>query len=359
MSERGHRVSRTVKFILAVLFLLVAGRPAAAHDIGAMSVTVSFPSTGACRVDVVLDLEHSASGSGFASAALEDLKRGVLNTSDLWLDDQEIVFPQSEAVIERTDAAGTPVRVRVSLSGTAPLNVRSLVWRSRLTVGQYLLRVRTGSAEETTNQWLEGGARSKEVALEAPGARSSTLAVIATYVKLGFTHIVPEGLDHILFVLGLFLLSLKVKPLLAQVTAFTVAHSISLGLSIYGVVRVPPSIVEPAIALSIAYVAIENMFVRKYRPWRTAIVFGFGLLHGMGFAGVLQEMGLPRSEFVPALVSFNVGVELGQLAVLSAAFAAVGFWFGAKQWYRSRVTVPASAAIALVGLYWAVERLGG
>src|SRR5205823_5104476 len=127
-----------------------------------------------------------------------------------------------------------------------------------------------------------------------------------------FTHIVPGGLDHILFVLGIFLLSMKVKPVLAQVTAFTLAHSITLGLTIYGLVSVSPRVVEPMIALSIAYVAIENIATTALRPSRVAIVFAFGLLHGMGFAGVLKELGLPRAEFLTALVTFNVGVELGQ-----------------------------------------------
>ena len=102
-------------------------------------------------------------------------------------------------------------------------------------------------------------------------------------------------------------------------TAFTVAHSITLGLSIYGVVALPPRVVEPLIALSIAYVAIENLITRELHAWRIGVVFLFGLLHGLGFAGVLRELGLPRGEFLTALLSFNVGVELGQLSVIAAA----------------------------------------
>ena len=111
-------------------------------------------------------------------------------------------------------------------------------------------------------------------------------------------HILPKGLDHILFVLGIFLLSPRWKTMLLQVTAFTVAHSITLGLSIYGIVSLPSRIVEPLIALSIAYVAIENLLTRELKPWRLALVFMFGLLHGLGFAGVLRELGLPREEFL-------------------------------------------------------------
>ena len=173
----------------------------------------------------------------------------------------------------------------------------------------------------------------------------------------GFTHIVPGGADHILFVLGLFFLSRGLKPLLWQVTAFTVAHSVTLALSMYGVVRMPPAIVEPLIAVSICYVAVENLFTSTLRPWRIAIVFGFGLLHGLGFAGALAELALPRAHFMTALVAFNAGVEAGQLTVIAIAFAAVARWRQSREWYRRRIVVPASLSIALVGAYWAVQRV--
>jgi hypothetical protein len=139
---------------------------------------------------------------------------------------------------------------------------------------------------------------------------------------LGYTHILPKGTDHILFVLGIFLLSTRWRPILAQVTAFTVAHTITLGLTIYGIVSLSPRIVEPLIALSIVYVAVENVVTPELRPWRVALVFAFGLLHGMAFAGVLSQLGLPRTEFLTALLCFNAGVELGQLSVILGAFPA-------------------------------------
>ena len=153
------------------------------------------------------------------------------------------------------------------------------------------------------------------------------------------------------------LLSTRGGPLLAQVTAFTIAHTLTLGLSVYGVVSLPRSVVEPLIAVSIAYVAVENILTPHLKPWRTLVVFGFGLLHGLGFAGVLQEVGLPRSQLLPALASFNVGVELGQLTVIAVAFLAVGVWGHSRSWYRPRVVIPASATIAVVGLFWTVQRV--
>src|SRR5207302_5737701 len=166
------------------------------------------------------------------------------------------------------------------------------------------------------------------------------------YLTLGFTHIMPNGLDHMLFVLGIYLLSGRLRSVLLQVSAFTVAHSITLGLSMYGLVNVSPRIVEPMIAISIAYVAIENIFLSELKSRRVALVFAFGLLHGMGFAGALKELGLPRSEFVTVLLTFNVGVESGQLAVIAAAFLLVGWYCGSRPWYRRIVVVPASMMIA-------------
>jgi len=178
------------------------------------------------------------------------------------------------------------------------------------------------------------------------------------FVSLGFTHILPEGLDHILFVLGLFFFSTRMRPLFIQITAFTVAHSITLGLSMLGIFSLPAHIVEPLIALSIAIVGIENLFSQKLRPSRWLVVFGFGLIHGLGFAGALKELGLPPGKFWTTLAGFNLGVEFGQITVVSVAFL-LTFWMWKKTWYRSRVVIPASALISVVALYWFVQRVTG
>ena len=203
--------------------------------------------------------------------------------------------------------------------------------------------------------------RGVEAPAAAPGKASPPLAPVvrntaAQFIELGFTHILPKGLDHILFVLGLFLLSPKLKPLLWQVTAFTLAHSVTLALGVLGIFALPGRVVEPIIALSIAVVAIENLFRNEVSPWRWAAVFGFGLIHGMGFAGVLSEVGLPREQLGTALLAFNVGVELGQLAVIALAFAATK-WCEDRAWYGPWVRRPACLLIALAGVVWTVERL--
>jgi hypothetical protein len=182
--------------------------------------------------------------------------------------------------------------------------------------------------------------------------------VISVYFRLGFEHILPRGTDHVLFVLGLFLLSAQLKPLLLQVTTFTVAHAATLVLSTYGLVSLPPAIVEPLIALSIAYIAIENIVVREFKPRRLLVVFAFGLLHGLGFAGALASLGLPPDDFLPALLAFNLGVEVGQIVVVLAALCTVGL-FSRRPWYRERVVVSLSMLVGLIGAYWTFARIAG
>lgn len=188
-------------------------------------------------------------------------------------------------------------------------------------------------------------------------SKLSKTEVLGIYLELGFTHILPLGLDHILFVLGLFLLNPKLKPVLLQATAFTVAHTITLGLAIYGVIKPPANIVEPVIALSIMYVALENIFSNKLRVSRIGVVFLFGLIHGMGFASVLTELGLPKNAYLESLLMFNLGVELGQVTVILAAFLLLGLPFGKKPYYRKRIVIPLSIIIAAIAAYWTVERV--
>lgn len=184
---------------------------------------------------------------------------------------------------------------------------------------------------------------------------STASAVIPEYFVIGFRHILPDGLDHILFILALFFLTRNFGTLLLQMTLFTLAHSLTLGLSLFGFVHVPSAPVEIAIALSIAFVAMENLFSEKISRWRPWVVFGSGLVHGLGFAHSFEEGVVESGDFLPALFSFNMGVEFGQIAVIGIAWAAVALWWK-RDWYRAAIARPASAMIALSGFYWAVER---
>ena len=210
-------------------------------------------------------------------------------------------------------------------------------------------------------QWIRRDEATKPFELDNLFYRKPILSTIAEYISLGFSHILPKGLDHILFVLGLFLFNARLRPLLWQVTMFTVAHTLTLGLSTAGMVELPARIVEPLIALSIAYVGIENIVATELKPHRLALVFAFGLLHGLGFASVLTEFGMAPNAFLTSLISFNVGVELGQLAIIALAFLllrlGIGSLLKSDTLYRKAVIIPGSALIALIGLYWTIERL--
>jgi hydrogenase/urease accessory protein HupE len=344
--------------------------PTAAHEIGTTRVAVTFPRDGSYRVEIVTDasslldkLETAARQPRSGASEADDLRGRLRAHASLIPGKVRLSFdgvPMAPAlsidVTPATDVGGVPGATLV-LTGPRPMEAKALTWQYGWTFASYALRVTTGESGESSTQWLEGGDISTPVSLAALPPPPSRLQLAGRYVALGFTHILPKGLDHVLFVLGVFLLSRKMRPILMQVSAFTIAHSITLGLSIYGLVSISPSIVEPLIALSIAYIAIENLVLSRLRPWRVALVFAFGLLHGLGFAGALRDVGLPRSEFLTALLGFNVGVELGQLAVIAGAFLAVGYWYGDREWYRRRIVVPASACIAGMGVFWTLQRL--
>lgn len=262
-------------------------------------------------------------------------------------------------------AAGYTKVPRISiirLTGRLPESAEALQWYYPAAFGDNAVRVRQINRDDeqwhwSQWQWLKDDEVSKAFSLTEIVARQSRFEVISSYIVIGFEHIVPKGLDHILFILGLFLLSTHWRPLLWQITMFTLAHTITLGLAMNNIVELPANIVEPLIALSIAYVGIENIFAKTLHKSRLIMVFIFGLLHGLGFAGVLADFGMPVNDFAVALISFNIGVELGQLAVISMAFVLLRLWFKDQINYRKIIVVPGSIFISIIGVYWVLERL--
>ncbi len=359
--------------------LLPAGTTAAgAHPLAFTEVTLTLRGDGRFEADLIYDLDALALGAPLdtddaaLAAALESLSADEFETRVARLrrlferrvrvrfDGDPVPFSVSfpdHGTPRATEAAiPTVLGLTARLGGAVPEGAGTVGFFASRAFGEVHLTILDPARGIEARSVLEAGARSDPLDLTAPVTPPGRAAVAGDYLRLGFVHIVPEGLDHILFVLGLFLLSAHLRPLVWQVTAFTVAHAATLTLAALGVVALSPRLVEPLIALSIVYVAVENVLTDRMTRWRPPVVFGFGLLHGLGFAGVLGELGLPEQERLLALVSFNAGIELGQLAVIAGAALTCG-WFRTEPWYRPRLVVPASAGIALIGVIWAVERV--
>lgn len=431
---------RVIGIVVAILTLWAHG--VMAHEVRPAIADLSV-ADGTARLQITLNAEAIVAGADLDGIENTDLSDVSVQVDALRalppgaLADRMLAMINGFAASLEMTADGTPVRLTSTDIGVGPVgdtdlprdtivtfegaidpaaSILEMHWPAQF--GTLILR-QQGVAEPYTG-YLTGGQSSGPIQLGG-GDQATATGAFFGYIPVGFDHIVPLGLDHILFVLGLFFLSVRLAPLLWQVSAFTLAHTVTLAMGAMGVVTIPGSIVEPLIAASIVFVAVENIRSSGLSPWRPVVVFVFGLLHGLGFASVLGDFGLPEEQFVPALLGFNVGVEVGQLFVIIAAFAlvrtaqrvdigevnprtgqvsygvlalaffALGFllnqpWFsdamGATApvflWplaaisvccglaaynvdnldaYRRFVAVPASVGIALVGTWWFVERV--
>ncbi len=361
---------------LTLIFALLA-TSLVAHDFTVTEVAVVFDGSGGYQLDLTVDADALALGlppdtdSAVVADQMEQLspeefdaavsraQSTIADYARIRFDGQAVSppveFPQHGTAAAMDAEIPTVLGTLARMSGQLPGDASQFSFGAAPELKVINLTIFDPSAPQPATFTLTPGEDSPPHQLGGGSQTQSSWEVIKRYTVLGFEHILPLGLDHILFVLGLFLLSVHWRPLLWQITAFTVAHSVTLALSMYGVFSLPSQLVETLIAASIAYVAVENILTSRLHAWRPAIVFCFGLLHGLGFASVLQELGLPRDQFVPALISFNIGVELGQVAVVALAFVAVG-WLRDREDYRKLVVIPCSAVIAAMGIYWAIER---
>ena len=385
----------SICFILLVATLFVGGT-AEAHPIPDVPVRASFDTGGACTIQVEVDPRCFEADPNTATSVFRD------QFEKSWTESKRAELKATaKAFIERSvefffDPLGHIVPefdFVFSTHGGAPLTkeddivVLTGTWRTTVPGGMHSYHIRaleTGKLSVLFLNNLRGkpvermavlfpGESSYLLDLSGLGADSLTSPVngavgqksgaggwwstFTQFVREGFLHVVPEGLDHILFVLGIFLLSRQVRPLLLQVTTFTVAHTLTLGLATMGWVSAPASIVEPVIAASIAAVALENIFWPRYTHWRLVVVFIFGLVHGLGFASALSSLHLPTTSLLVGLLGFNVGVEGGQLAIITLALIATFGLRNAKT-YRNFVVIPGSLIIAAMGLFWMAQRAG-
>lgn len=382
MRSQSHSPQSILKLLLLLLLLLLLAPFAAlAHEIRPTIVDLTIADDGALTLLERVNLESLLAGIGEQHQDTDQSSQAgryrslrMLAPAELRLELES--FLPTLLAGSRIEADGVPLGLRlveatippvgdtalardsqIRLAGSLPAGAAQLRWQWQQSFGSSVLRVSDAAGRDLYSDYLPAGKASSAI----PTGNGSVGATarqsgFGDYLLIGFQHILPKGLDHILFVVGLFLLNARISALLWQVTAFTLAHTLTLALAIYGVLAVPSSVVEPLIAASIVYVCVENLFCSEMSRWRPLVVFLFGLLHGLGFAGVLREIGLAPERFLSGLIGFNIGVELGQLAVIAGCFLAVGLWFRHRSWYRRFITLPASLVIALIGGYWFFER---
>ena len=384
-NARQRTMASALQVVLLWLFSALAS-PAGADVVKPALVEISIQTDGTYHIEVRASLEALLTGinaryrntrdapnaaaydeirvlpAAELAVAFKPFEQAFTQLVEVSFDGEQIALSVTRIDIPEPGYPKVPRISVITLEGDIDRSVKTVSWYYPARFGDNAVRVR--QVDETNEkwhwsdwQWLRKDEYSTPFSLTAVFTQQSAAQVISTYLVLGFEHILPRGLDHILFIVGIFLLSTRMRPLLWQVTMFTVAHTLTLGLSMRGIISLPANIVEPLIALSIAYIGVENMFAHSLHKSRLVIVFLFGLLHGMGFASVLADFGMPANAFMTALISFNIGVEIGQLAVILLAFLAVGIWFSNKPWYRSLIVVPCSLIIAVTGLYWTWDRI--
>ena len=368
-----------MKSLLLALLFAISSQLASAHEMRPSIASLSVDSQGILTLDLVTNLEAwlaevnpSLSDTNDSpnaeqydryrqldpdalTALADDASDALADAIHIRSGQETVAMTLSGVEVLPVDDPELPRDTKLQFVGGLPDGADHLVYRVDDRFPNTAVRLFLTKADPRV-QFVKTGASSDPLSLDQRVERS-VLGLIGEYIELGFTHIIPRGLDHIIFILGLTLISKRFIDLVIQVTAFTVAHSVTLAMGLYGVLNLPASIVEPLIAASIVYVAIENIWHHRVNTSRTVIVFAFGLLHGLGFAGVLTELGLPERDFVIGLLSFNGGVELGQLAVILIAYLSVGIWVVRYSWYQSRIATPLSAVIGLIGLYWFFERV--
>lgn len=377
------RTRRMLSIMLATLVMLVGLLGAShAHELRFSDVTATFSEDGSYQIRLLYDLdallmeeeeghltpEHYEQYNRMSFEEIRDKLERISRTIN------SQTFPRFDGtrthptIVFPDFATGRPLPPppftnfekhsrQVLLTGEIPEGAKTFTWQSK-EMGNTALTMKRQGSEQEVRIGLSPDEQGPPFHLFEDTPEPPRLQTMKRYFLIGFEHIIPDGIDHILFVLGLFLLTERLRPLFWQITAFTIAHSVTLGLAIYDVFALNEALVEAIVALSIAYVAIENIFTKEMKWWRPCVVFMFGLLHGLTFAGGLKEIGLPQGQFLLSLFTFNIGVEIGHIAVVVLAFLAVG-WFRHKDWYRARIVLPVSCIIGIVALYWATTRFWG
>lgn len=319
---------------------------ALAHDPGLSSVhlTVSEDTINAVAIFNARDLVSLANdGANYTAIAPELLRMGIGGKPLL----------VSVSKIEKDQNDNITFRLTFARSGSGPLEISSGIL-DRLPFGhREFLSVNSAAGAKIAERLLS--MRENQFTVRLPDRSAPAVATsFVDFFLLGVRHILT-GYDHLLFLFGLLIVSRNVRPAALLITCFTIAHSLTLALSTFGIVSLQSRFIEPAIAASIVYVGIENLTRENCLQCRWVLTFAFGLIHGLGFASVLREMGVAKTGAVVPLFAFNLGVEAGQLSIAAIVLPIV--WQLRQRPTFLRFGVPAcSIIVAFAGAYWLIER---
>ena len=348
--SRSVEPSRSAAFLwLLPLLTLFASLGAHAHEIRPTVIDMSIDA-GEVRlvlranVEALLadispehdDTDQSPNAQRYdrlRELAPEALRSRLIKNAGRFVDTMELIDDQggrvalalSDVTIPPVGDVRLPRDSRITVTGLLRTGVDTVSWQWTASNGPVILRHGSANSPNAYSAYLAPGKQSAAIAVSGEQPTLGAWQNAVNYIQIGFVHIIPRGVDHILFVIGLFLLAPRWRPIVWQVSCFTVAHTFTLALATLGYVSIPAALVEPLIALSIAAIGIENLFVSAVYRWRNLVVFSFGLLHGLGFASVLADVGLHSGHFLGALIAFNIGVEIGQLSVIVLCFVLVGW----------------------------------
>lgn len=398
-------IQSKIRFIFTALFMfgfmLSGHNHTHAHEIRPAVMDIGFSQNGSDYLDVRLGFTAESYLAGMDVSALSDTDNSPFAdeynrlrmlppeqlmalveqafpqlTRDIVIAlDQQIFAPGSwelqDIIIEDVTnpelIRETQIRFRVPFPNTSlassPDGMAMVNINWPMAMGGLLIRQHGDSTNASYVEFLPMGGQSRGFAL-GEIYQLSLLDVAQRYIHSGIIHIVPHGLDHILFVIGLLAFSRSGHHLLLQISLFTVAHTLTLAAASLGLITLSPALVEPLIALSIAYIGVENLMrsspqiTPQFTLMRGSVVFAFGLLHGLGFASVLADFGLPDTAFLASLISFNIGVEIGQLIIVIPLFVLLRYILAEQKYYKIIFQMPVSVLIALTGIYWALERVG-
>lgn len=377
-----------LRTLITALFWLTIFTPlclriAAAHEIKPIVIDASLQNNTSLRWVMRLNLEASLAGIDAKHDDTDDdpntqtykrlralkatqLEHEFKERSAQWsagfviLDDTGTPLPSEvvSAIVATSNDDTVPRDTLVTVVTDFPKASASWTWQWKNSYAPTIVRYNDlEDSAQNVAHFVNAGEASPKISVREPQIETPPRVTFLNFIKLGFVHILPKGLDHIVFVLGIVLLLPQLKPVALQITLFTIAHSITLGLAVFGTLALPATLVESCIALSIVYIGFDNLRPQAIGILRKVFVFGFGLLHGLGFANVLSELNTNNSHPLVSLAGFNVGVELGQLLVVVLFFLVIGLWTRNRPWYGKIVRIPLSLALSVVGLWWFFERI--